>query len=305
MIRYILKRVVAALITIWFIMTLTFVLMYAIPGSPISTEKVYDVALQQALEEKFGLNKPLHERYVKCLVDYAHGDFGISYLKIGLTTNEIIASGFPYSLRIGIYASGLIVLFGIAAGILAALRQNRFVDRFLMVLSTLGSTIPSFVFATLYLFLFSKILGLVPAFGVKPWTGYIGPVLVTSVFSMAFVTRLMRTSMIEELNQDYIRTARAKGISEFKVVAKHAMRNAILPVVTYVGPMIAMVVTGSFVIEKVFGIPGIGSLFSSSVLTRDYTLIMGITVFFSVFLVFCTLVVDILYVFVDPRIKYE
>ena len=305
MIRYILKRVVAALITIWFIMTLTFVLMYAIPGSPISTEKVYDVALQQALEEKFGLNKPLHERHVKCLVDYAHGDFGISYLKIGLTTNEIIASGFPYSLRIGIYASGLIVLFGIAAGILAALRQNRFVDRFLMVLSTLGSTIPSFVFATLYLFLFSKILGLVPAFGVKPWTGYIGPVLVTSVFSMAFVTRLMRTSMIEELNQDYIRTARAKGISEFKVVAKHAMRNAILPVVTYVGPMIAMVVTGSFVIEKVFGIPGIGSLFTSSVLTRDYTLIMGITVFFSVFLVFCTLVVDILYVFVDPRIKYE
>ena len=305
MIRYILKRVVAALITLWFIMTLTFVLMYAIPGSPISTEKVYDVALQQALEEKFGLNKPLHERYVKCLVDYAHGDFGISYLKIGLTTNEIIASGFPYSLRIGIYASGLIVLFGIAAGILAALRQNRFVDRFLMVLSTLGSTIPSFVFATLYLFLFSKILGLVPAFGVKPWTGYIGPVLVTSVFSMAFVTRLMRTSMIEELNQDYIRTARAKGISEFKVVAKHAMRNAILPVVTYVGPMIAMVVTGSFVIEKVFGIPGIGSLFTSSVLTRDYTLIMGITVFFSVFLVFCTLVVDILYVFVDPRIKYE
>ena len=305
MIRYILKRVVAALITIWFIMTLAFVLMYAIPGSPISTEKVYDVALQQALEEKFGLNKPLHERYVKCLVDYAHGDFGISYLKIGLTTNEIIASGFPYSLRIGIYASGLIVLFGIAAGILAALRQNRFVDRFLMVLSTLGSTIPSFVFATLYLFLFSKILGLVPAFGVKPWTGYIGPVLVTSVFSMAFVTRLMRTSMIEELNQDYIRTARAKGISEFKVVAKHAMRNAILPVVTYVGPMIAMVVTGSFVIEKVFGIPGIGSLFTSSVLTRDYTLIMGITVFFSVFLVFCTLVVDILYVFVDPRIKYE
>ncbi|MCI6865396.1 MAG: ABC transporter permease [Oscillibacter sp.] len=305
MIRYILKRVVAALITIWFIMTLTFVLMYAIPGSPISTEKVYDVALQQALEEKFGLNKPLHERYVKCLVDYAHGDFGISYLKIGLTTNEIIASGFPYSLRIGIYATGLIVLFGIAAGILAALRQNRFVDHFLMVLSTLGSTIPSFVFATLYLFLFSKILGLVPAFGVKPWTGYIGPVLVTSVFSMAFVTRLMRTSMIEELNQDYIRTARAKGISEFKVVAKHAMRNAILPVVTYVGPMIAMVVTGSFVIEKVFGIPGIGSLFTSSVLTRDYTLIMGITVFFSVFLVFCTLVVDILYVFVDPRIKYE
>ena len=161
------------------------------------------------------------------------------------------------------------------------------------------------MFATLYLFLFSKILGLVPAFGVANWKGYIGPVLVTSVFSMAFVTRLMRTSMIEELNQDYIRTARAKGISEFKVVTRHALRNAVLPVVTYIGPMVAMVVTGSFVIEKVFGIPGIGSLFTTSILSRDYTLIMGITVFFAVFLVVCTLIVDILYVFVDPRIKYD
>ena len=222
-----------------------------------------------------------------------------------LESTEIIAAGFPYSLRIGIYSSVLIIIFGIAAGILAALRQNKFVDRFLMVLSTLGSTIPSFVFATLYLFLFSKILGLVPAFGVANWKGYIGPVLVTSVFSMAFVTRLMRTSMIEELNQDYIRTARAKGISEFKVVTRHALRNAVLPVVTYIGPMVAMVVTGSFVIEKVFGIPGIGSLFTTSILSRDYTLIMGITVFFAVFLVVCTLIVDILYVFVDPRIKYD
>ena len=237
-------------------------------------------------------------------MDYAHGDFGISYLKIGLTTNEIIASGFPYSLRIGIYASGLIVLFGIARGFSQAAAESICRPISHGVVHT-GIYHSELCVCNTVSVLFSKILGLVPAFGVKPWTGYIGPVLVTSVFSMAFVTRLMRTSMIEELNQDYIRTARAKGISEFKVVAKHAMRNAILPVVTYVGPMIAMVVTGSFVIEKVFGIPGIGSLFTSSVLTRDYTLIMGITVFFSVFLVFCTLVVDILYVFVDPRIKYE
>ena len=214
----------------------------------------------------------------------------------------VVMSSLPFKLPLTMV---LIIIFGIAAGILAALRQNKFVDRFLMVLSTLGSTIPSFVFATLYLFLFSKILGLVPAFGVANWKGYIGPVLVTSVFSMAFVTRLMRTSMIEELNQDYIRTARAKGISEFKVVTRHALRNAVLPVVTYIGPMVAMVVTGSFVIEKVFGIPGIGSLFTTSILSRDYTLIMGITVFFAVFLVVCTLIVDILYVFVDPRIKYD
>lgn len=303
--RYIVKRVLAALITIWFIMTITFVLMNAIPGSPLDSEKFLDVTLKQAMLAKYGLDRPLYERYLKYLADYLHGDFGISYIKVGLSTNEIIAAGFPYSLRIGIYSSVLIIIFGIAAGILAALRQNKFVDRFLMVLSTLGSTIPSFVFATLYLFLFSKILGLVPAFGVANWKGYIGPVLVTSVFSMAFVTRLMRTSMIEELNQDYIRTARAKGISEFKVVTKHALRNAVLPVVTYIGPMVAMVVTGSFVIEKVFGIPGIGSLFTTSILSRDYTLIMGITVFFAVFLVVCTLIVDILYVFVDPRIKYD
>ena len=305
MARYIVKRVLAALITIWFIMTITFVLMNAIPGSPLDSEKFLDVTLKQAMLAKYGLDRPLYERYLKYLADYLHGDFGISYIKVGLPTNEIIAAGFPYSLRIGIYSSVLIIIFGIAAGILAALRQNKFVDRFLMVLSTLGSTIPSFVFATLYLFLFSKILGLVPAFGVANWKGYIGPVLVTSVFSMAFGTRLMRTSMIEELNQDYIRTARAKGISEFKVVTRHALRNAVLPVVTYIGPMVAMVVTGSFVIEKVFGIPGIGSLFTTSILSRDYTLIMGITVFFAVFLVVCTLIVDILYVFVDPRIKYD
>ena len=303
MIRYILKRVVAALITIWFIMTLTFVLMYAIPGSPISTEKVYDVALQQALEEKFGLNKPLHERYVKCLVDYAHGDFGISYLKIGLTTNEIIASGFPYSLRIGIYASGLIVLFGIAAGILAALRQNRFVDRFLMVLSTLGSTIPSFVFATLYLFLFSKILGLVPAFGVKLWTGYIGPVLVTSVFSMAFVPRLMRTSMIEELNQDYIRTARAKGLREKVVIYSHAWRNALLPVITVLIGWFISIFSGSLIIEQMFALNGMGQLYYQGLMNNDFELALAIQMFYVLIALVGQLITDLSYGIVDPRVR--
>lgn len=305
MVRYIIKRVISALITIWFIMTVTFILMNSIPGSPFDSDKFFDPDLRVAMEKKYGLDKPIHERYIKYMVDYLHGDYGISYIKKGLTTNEIILAGFPYSLTIGIYSSIMIIVFGILFGIIAALRQNKFVDRLLMVLSTLGATVPSFVFATLYLFVFSKKLSLVPAFGVGSWKGYIGPILVISVFSLAFVTRLMRTSMLEALNQDYIRTARAKGISEFKVVGKHALRNAILPIITYIGPMVASVVTGSFVIEKVFGIPGIGSLFTTSILSRDYTLIMGITVFFSVFLVFCVLVVDILYVFIDPRIKYE
>lgn len=234
-----------------------------------------------------------------------HGDFGISFMKKGITTNDIISAGFPYSLAIGIWASLVILGFGIFFGIIAALRQNKFVDRVLMVLSTLGATIPSFVFATGFLYLFSKILGWVPSFGVNSWKGYIGPVIVSALFSLAYVVRLTRTSTLDVLNQDYIRTARAKGLPEWKVLGKHALRNALLPVVTYIGPMFAALITGSFVVEKVFGIPGIGNLFTNSILNRDYTLIMGITVFFSVILVICILVVDILYVLIDPRIKYQ
>lgn len=234
-----------------------------------------------------------------------HGDLGISFMKKGITTNDIISAGFPYSLAIGIWASLVILGFGIFFGIIAALRQNKFVDRVLMVLSTLGATIPSFVFATGFLYLFSKILGWVPSFGVNSWKGYIGPVIVSALFSLAYVVRLTRTSTLDVLNQDYIRTARAKGLPEWKVLGKHALRNALLPVVTYIGPMFAALITGSFVVEKVFGIPGIGNLFTNSILNRDYTLIMGITVFFSVILVICILVVDILYVLIDPRIKYQ
>jgi oligopeptide transport system permease protein len=226
-------------------------------------------------------------------------------MKKGITTNDIISAGFPYSLAIGIWASLVILGFGIFFGIIAALRQNKFVDRVLMVLSTLGATIPSFVFATGFLYLFSKILGWVPSFGVNSWKGYIGPVIVSALFSLAYVVRLTRTSTLDVLNQDYIRTARAKGLPEWKVLGKHALRNALLPVVTYIGPMFAALITGSFVVEKVFGIPGIGNLFTNSILNRDYTLIMGITVFFSVILVICILVVDILYVLIDPRIKYQ
>lgn len=251
------------------------------------------------------LDKPFIEQYGTYMRNYMHGDFGISFMKKGITTNDIISAGFPYSLAIGIWASLVILGFGIFFGIIAALRQNKFVDRVLMVLSTLGATIPSFVFATGFLYLFSKILGWVPSFGVNSWKGYIGPVIVSALFSLAYVVRLTRTSTLDVLNQDYIRTARAKGLPEWKVLGKHALRNALLPVVTYIGPMFAALITGSFVVEKVFGIPGIGNLFTNSILNRDYTLIMGITVFFSVILVICILVVDILYVLIDPRIKYQ
>ena len=305
MLRYIIKRVISALITIWFIMTLTFILMKAIPGDPFASEKMADPVIIENIKAKYGLDKPLIEQYGKYLYDYAHGDFGISYMKKGLTTNDIISAGFPYSLRIGIWASVMVLALGIFFGIIAALRQNKIVDRVLMILATLGATIPSFVFATGFLFVFSKILGWVPSFGVDNWKGYIGPVVVSALFSLAYVVRLMRTSTLDVLSQDYIRTARAKGLPEWRVLGKHVMRNAILPVVTYIGPMFAALITGSFVVEKVFGIPGIGNLFTNSILNRDYTLIMGITVFFAVILVICILVFDILYVLIDPRIKYQ
>jgi len=303
--RYIIKRVISAIITIWFILTLTFILMKAIPGDPFMSPRAMQPEVKAAVYAKYGLDKPMFEQYITYLTNYLQGDFGVSFKKVGLTTQQIISSGFPYSLKIGIGASIFIIIFGISFGILSALKQNKIPDRTLMVVSTLGSTVPSFVFATLFLYVFSKKLGWVPSFGVGTLRHYIGPVLCIGMFSLAYVTRLTRTSILDVLQQDYIRTARAKGLSEKKVIIKHALRNALIPVVTYLGPMIAGLVTGSFVIEKVFGIAGIGSLFTTSITNRDYTLIMGITVFFGVFVVVTTLIVDILYIFIDPRIKYD
>lgn len=303
--KYIVKRLVAAIITLWFVVTLTFILMKAMPGSPFASEQQSDPAIRAAMDAKYGLDDPMYVQYFRSLAGYLKLDFGVSFQKVGLTTNEIIAAGFPYSLKIGCIGAIIVIIGGVGAGTISALRQNKFSDRLLMVLSTLGSTIPSFVFATGFLYLFSKTLGLVPSFGLPNWKGYIGPSLVIGVFSLSFITRLMRTSMLDVLGQDYIRTARSKGISNVKVICKHAMRNAILPVVTYIAPMFASILTGSFVIEKVFGIPGIGKLFTESITNRDYTLIMGMTVFFSVLLVSSILIVDIIYVFIDPRIKYD
>ena len=292
MLKYVLKRILSALVTIFFIITITFFLMKAIPGNPFAAEKMPNPEIEAAMMAKYGLDQPLWKQYIIYLGNFLRGDFGVSYTKAGLTVNKVIADGFPFSLTIGIYASLVVVFAGILFGSV-------------MVLSTLGSTIPSFVLATGFLFLFSKTLGLVPAFGVDEVAGYIGPVLVIGAFPLSFITRLTRTSLVEVQQQDYIRTARSKGISEFKVIYKHALRNALLPVVTYIGPMVASIVTGSFVIETVFGIPGVGQLFTDSIVNRDYPLIMGITVFFAVLLVLAVLIVDLVYVLIDPRIKLD
>ena len=305
MLKYFLKRIVSSIITIFMIITITFFLMKAIPGNPFADEKMPNPEIRAAMMEKYGLNKPVIEQYFVYLGNFIRGDFGVSYTRAGITVNKVIADGFPYSLTIGLYASLIVVFAGIGFGVMCALNQNKFIDRFFMVLSTLGATIPSFVLATGFLFIFSKTLGWVPAFGVDTAAGYIGPIVVIGAFSLSFITRLTRTSLLEVQQQDYIRTARSKGISEFKVTYKHALRNALLPVITYVGPMVASIVTGSFVIEKVFGIPGVGSLFTNSIINRDYPLIMGTTIVLAILIVVKNLVSDILYTVVDPRIKLD
>lgn len=302
--RYIIKRLMTSILVIWFVITITFILMNSIPGNPFDQEKMPNAKIKAAMMAKYGLDKPLHERYLLYLKNFIQGDFGVSYLKTGVTVKQMIIEGAPYSIRIGLYATFVVILVGIPVGIWTALRQNKLEDHIFMILATLFATIPSFVLATGFLYLFNRILGVVPAFGVDEAKGYIGPVLVIAAFSTAFITRLTKSTILEIEQQDFMRTARSKGISEFKVIVKHGLRNALLPVVTYLGPMIASIMTGSFVIEKVFGIPGIGSLFTNSILSRDYTVILGITVFYAIFLIAAVLVVDILYVFIDPRIKY-
>ncbi len=305
MARYIIKRVISAIITIWFIMTLTFVMMHSIPGNPFSSERAMDETVKKAIFAKYGFDQPLYKQYFIYMVNFLKGDFGVSYSKKGISVSQIISAGFPKSRDIGLLSSVFIIAVGISAGIMAALRQNKIFDRLAMVLATLGATVPSFVIATGYLYIFSKKLSLVPAFGLDSPLGYIGPAIAIGVFSLSYVTRLTRSSLLEVLQQDYIRTARAKGLSEVVVIVKHGLRNALIPIVTYLGPMIAGILTGGFVAEKVFGIAGIGQLFTTSIISRDYTMIMGITVFFAILLIATVLIVDIVYVIIDPRIKFE
>ncbi len=286
-------------------MTLTFILMHSIPGDPFASERAKDENIKKVLYAKYGFDKPKIVQYFIYMGNFLKGEFGVSFQKKGYTADEVISKGFPYSAKIGIISSIMVITVGVTAGIIAALKHNRLFDRFAMVFATLGATVPSFVIATGFLYIFSKILGWVPSYGVSSWKGYIGPAIAIGMLSLSYVTRLTRSSLLEVLQQDYIRTARAKGLSEGVVIVKHALRNALIPIVTFIGPMIAGILTGSLVVERVFSIPGIGELFTTSITSRDYTLIMGITVFFAIFLVICVLIVDILYVIIDPRIKFE
>ena len=280
-------------------------MMHAIPGGPFTREKQLPDAVLAALNAKYHLDDPLWKQYVDYVKGVLSFNLGPSFQRAGVTVNQLIKEGFPATLKIGLTSVLVIIVVGIPLGIVSALKQNKWQDGLVMFIATLGVTIPSFVMATGIIYIFSAKFNVLPSNGLTSWKHMIGPVIALSGFSLSFVARLTRSSMLEVLQQDYIRTARAKGLSNNKVIYKHALKNALIPVVTYLGPMIATLLTGSFVIEKVFAIPGMGKHFVESVGNRDYTVLMGITIFYALFLIVMVLLVDILYSFIDPRIKME
>ncbi len=305
MASYLLKRILAMVITLWFVITITFFLMHAIPGGPFSSEKQLPDEVLEALNEKYHLNDPLYKQYFDYLGGVMTFDFGPSFKRVGISVNDLIYSGFPVSAKVGGMSILVIILMGIPIGIISALKQNSPTDYFVTIMATIGVAVPNFVIATVIIYIFSSRLGILPSHGLTSWVHYLGPVVSLSGFSLAFVARLTRSSMLEVMQQDYIRTARAKGLDEGVVIFKHALKNALIPVVTYMGPMIAAILTGSFVIERIFAIPGMGKYFVESVGNRDYTVIMGITIFYALFAIVMILIVDIIYGLIDPRIKFS
>ena len=305
MVKYIGKRILTSILTIWVVVTLTFFLMRAMPGGPFSGEKM-TAEIQANLEQKYGLDKPVFEQYTLYMKNLLKGDLGVSMVFEGREVVDTISNSLPASAKVGGITVIFSVIFGILLGIIAALKAGKWPDKLCMLIATLGVTIPSFVIGAALIYVFTVQLdGLLPATGLRSWKNYIMPVIALSGSSLAFITRLTRSRMIDVLKADYIRTAKAKGLNKRTVVFKHALRNSLIPIVTYLGPLIAGILTGSFIVEKVFAIPGLGNEFVSSVTYRDYSTVLGLVVFYCTFIIVCNLIVDILYVVIDPRIKLE
>jgi len=302
---YILKRVLLALLTIWIVITITFFVMHAVPGGPFMSEKAITKEAQAALEAKYGLDKPLFEQYTSYLRDIVTKfDFGPSLKQRGRTVIDIIMDGMRTSAKLGLIAACSAAVTGIVLGAVAALRRNRIIDKVIMVITTAFVSMPSFIMGSFLLLFFSVQLGWLPANGAAEG-GLILPIITLALYPMAYITRLTRSSMLDVLGQDYIRTAKAKGVAGGKVIFGHALKNSLIPVLTYFGPMLAFIVTGSMVVEQIFAVPGIGRQFVSSIQNRDYTMIMGTTIFLAALIVIMNLITDILYKVVDPRIDFE
>lgn len=303
MFRYTLNRIVSSLLVLLAIISITFLLMHAIPGGPFTNEKNIPAAVLKNIEEHYHINDPLWKQYTDYLSSLARFDLGPSFKYAGRSVNDIIRESFPVSCQLGLLSICLALLLGIPAGAVAALRQNKWQDYATMLLATIGVSVPSFVVATVLVYLLAIRLSLLPA---AMWGGIeymIMPSVALAAHPMAFIARLTRSSMLEVLAQDYIKTARAKGLPQSVILYRHALKNALIPVVTYAGPMSASILTGSFIIETIFAIPGLGRHFVTSIYNRDYTVILGVTVFYSVLVIGLNLIVDLVYPLLDPRIK--
>ncbi|MCQ2548806.1 MAG: ABC transporter permease [Lachnospiraceae bacterium] len=303
MTRYVIKRILLAILTVLLICIITFFLMNAIPGGPFNKEKALSPATIEALNARYNLDKPLVVQFFLYMKGLLKGDLGVS-LKNGRDIVDILSESFPISCRLGLMAITVALICGTVLGSFAALMRNRLPDRIIIFFSTLFTAVPSFVLATLLLLVFSIKLGWVPVWSANS-TNYVLPVISLAAYPMAYTTRLAKTSMLDALSQDYIRTAKAKGVKKWKVIFKHALRNSLLPVITYAGPQIAYIITGSMVVETVFTVGGIGSKFVSAISNRDYTMIMATTIFLATLMVVANLICDLLYKLVDPRIKFE
>ena len=303
MAKYVCKRVGYAILTIFLISVITFTVMNLIPGGPFLSEKAVTPATQAALEAKYGLGVPKPQQYLNYMNGLLHGDFGESLKQKGRTANDIIFSTFPVSARLGGISILVALVAGVGLGSVAAMCRGKWGDQLIMVVSTLGIAVPSFVVATALMKIFGVELKWLPTMGLSTPLHYILPVFTLAFYPMAYITRLMRSSMLDALNQDYIRTARAKGVSKFKMLFKHALRNAILPIITYAGPLMAYTLSGSYDGEKIFKIPGLGREIINCITGRDYPMVMSTTIFLATFLVLMNVIVDILYKIVDPRIK--
>ena len=303
--RYVLQRLGASALTLFVVVTLTFFLMRAIPGGPFTDEKSIPPQVMEKVLARYHMNDPLPVQYWNYMKNLVLLDLGPSFRYEGRTVNQIIAESFPVSALVGGLALLLALGVGIPAGIISALKRGKWQDNAAMMVATVGVTVPSYVIATLFVYVFALKLGVVT---VGFWEGLptaILPAITLAGYPLAFISRLTRSSMLEVIQQDYVRTARSKGLRERTVIYVHALRNALIPIMTYLGPLTAAILTGSFVVEQIFGVPGLGTFFVTSIQNRDYTTIMGVTVVYSALLVGLNLVVDLGYALVDPRIKFD
>lgn len=306
MIRFILRRVLEAIPTLLILITISFFMMRLAPGSPFTGDRMLPPEVLANIEAQYNLNAPLYEQYFDYLKQLLHGDLGPSFRYRDYTVNELVASHFPTSAKLGISAFIIAVILGTSAGIIAALKQNSFWDYFVMSFAMTGVVVPSFVIAPLLILVFAITLQWLPAGG---WYGgapkyILLPMIALSLAYIASIARIMRSSMIEVLNSNFIRTAKAKGLPMHKIIFKHALRPAFLPVLSYLGPAFVGIITGSLVIEKIFGLPGIGTLFVDGALNRDYSTVLSVTILVGALTIFFNMIVDILYAVIDPKIRY-